>query len=236
MADINGRSLEDVLNHYDFRATRKGFKPYFVVKASSQVKFSHEDDDVTAGRELLEENLKSAKMAGNTSVFSIIFYKRLDKNGECTGTGEVYNVRLNDPGQYSNVNAMVMPNMMGELKQTLETINGRLAALEEPEDDEDEEDDDGGFLGGITKDPEMKQALMRMLFQQMGLINPKQGYQAQGPINGVPDPAEEKEKIRTALQIMAKHTNSLGDDLMRLAKIAETDPNQFNFLLSMLRK
>jgi hypothetical protein len=34
---------------------------------------------------------------------------------------------------------------------------------------------------------------------------------------------------------MSQHTPSLGDDLMKLANIAQNNPGQFNMLLSMLR-
>ena len=237
MTDINGRSVEDVLSNYDLRSNQKGFKPYYIVKIASHVKFSHTEDDALAGRELLEENLRAAKAAGSCALMSVIYFKRLDKNGEPTGTGESFNVSLNEAGSYPAIQSGngYVPVYVNEIKSSLDSINGRLAALEE--DDEDEEDqEDEGFLSGITKDPEMKNALMRMLFQQMGFINAKQGYQGgpAQPINGVE--MNESDKIRQALKIMAKHTSTLGDDLMKLATIAETDPNQFNFLLSMLRK
>jgi ferritin len=69
----------------------------------------------------------------------------------------------------------------------------------------------------------------------MGVQN-NNAYQQPTTLNGIDNPEEEKDKIRNALQIMSKHTKSLGDDLMKLATMSEQDPNQFQLLLTMLRK
>jgi len=46
----------------------------------------------------------------------------------------------------------------------------------------------------------------------------------------------DSEKLDTALVILKAADPDLEDDLLRLANIAQTDPDQFRFLLKMLRK
>jgi len=229
--DINARSVEDAMKHYDFRAEKKGFKPFYIVKAANQPKFSNTEDDINLGREILEMNLQAAKQVGNTSTFSICFYKRLDKNMECSGVPEVFNIKLNDPNAYN----AVIPSHNGlfsDLSRTMENIDARMIDLESKlnEEDQDEEEEDEGLLGGITKDPEFKKMILSMFFNSMA-----GGPNKTPPINGVPG-EDEKDKIRTSLQILSKHTNSLGDDLTKLATIAQTNPSQFDMLINMLRK
>jgi len=235
--DINGRSVEDVLNQYDYRVENdKNFKGYYKVVAAKQTKFSHKDDDLPTGRQKLEFNLRAAHLGGNTSLFSICFYPKLDKSGELSGDPEIFNVRLNNPNDYAPAITSPQPQQPSinhEILNTLQTINGRLTALEEQdeEDDEDEEDDSlMGMLNGLPK--ETKQSLLLNALSLFGMKTPSP------TINGVPgDQPEgnETEKIRTALKIMAQHTPTLGDDLMKLASIAQNNPGQFNMLLSMLR-
>ena len=47
---------------------------------------------------------------------------------------------------------------------------------------------------------------------------------------------DDADKLTTALQILKQADPQLEDDLLRLAKLAQEDPSQFNFLLKMLRK
>ena len=229
MSAILGSTIEDVLEHFDFRASKKDFKPYFVLKSAGTIHWTNREDDITSARESLENSLKAFKTKGSTAVISIIFYRKLDKNEEPTGTGETFTVRLNEVNQYGQGLPMMNPSITA-LEQKIDILSGKLAELSDEEEEEEEE----GWLSGITKEPEFKNYIMKMFFSQMGLQN--NSYQQPTTLNGVENPEEEKEKIRTALQLLSKHTKSLGDDLMKLATMSETDTNQFQFLLTMLRK
>lgn len=242
MADINARSVEEVLSNYDFRATQKGFKPYYEVKAVGQIKFYHTEDDIVNGRETLEQCLNSQKYCGNTSVFTIMYFTRLDKNGECTGKSSSINVRLNEPGGYlpehKGADLMTM-QLLKEIKELQMVQDSRLKALEE--DEEEEEEEDNTLMGKIGKiwqgmPQNMQTAAIMGIMKKLGLLEIPQPS-----INGVPeedtitDTKTESEKIRTALQILSTATPTLGEDLMKLANIAKTNPSQFNMLLQMLR-
>lgn len=233
--DINGRSVKDVLEQFDFRAENdKKFKGFYKVTASKQTKFSNTDDDLIIARLKLEQNLTAAQLTGNTSIFSICFYNRLDKNGELAGEPEVFNVRLNNPNDYVAAAPAPTSGVNAEILRELQTINGRLTALEEPEEEDDDEPDDDSIFGMINGlPPETKQQLLITgLSQLFGIKQPG------ATINGVPGEnttTTESDKIKNALKIMAQHTPNLGDDLQKLAHIAETNPAQFKMLLSMLR-
>ena len=49
-------------------------------------------------------------------------------------------------------------------------------------------------------------------------------------VAGIPDQV----KINQAIEILSKHDDRLGEHLLTLAQIAESDNQKFNFLLSML--
>jgi len=232
--DINGRSVKDVLEQFDFRAENdKKFKGFYKVTAAKQTKFSNTDDDLIIARLKLEQNLTAAQVSGNTSIFSICFYNRLDKNGELAGEPEVFNIRLNNPNEYI---AAVPTNNSGvnaEILRELQTINGRLTALEEEPEEDDEPEDDSifGMINGLPA--QTKQQLLMSGLSTLFGIKP-----TSATINGVPGEGEtisEADKIKNALKIMAQHTPTLGDDLQKLSYIAETNPAQFKMLLSMLR-
>jgi hypothetical protein len=52
-------------------------------------------------------------------------------------------------------------------------------------------------------------------------------------INGTPD--EKEENIARAINVLWKHDSQLDSDLLKLGAVAESNPSQFNFLLSALR-
>lgn len=230
---ISGESIADVLANYDFRSEQKDFIPIYCVKIAGEVIYTNRDTDVEASREMLERAL--AQVGKSSAVISICYYRKLDKNEEPTGTCEIYNARLNPVNDYASSGSS-SNSQISALESKIDMLNGKIAELEaEDQEDEDEEEEDG-WLSGISKSPEFKQYIMQMLFQNMGFTGAKQGYQQTSPtINGV-EPTNESDKIRTALKIIAKHTKSLGDDLMKLAEMSESNPQQFQFLLSMLRK
>jgi len=229
--NIDGKSVDDALINFDFRAAQKNFKPYFKIKIGADYKYTNIDTDITFAREQLAELLeiiRNRHIENNlNSIVQIMYYKNIDKKEELCGTPETYNVKFFEDRHFLPANQQPVNN---QLLSTLSSIDERLKKLEEEEEEEEEEE--ANFLSGIYKDPDMKRALMQMLISGLG------GNKTPQTINGVPgqDPQNESDKIRTALKVIAQHTKTLGDDLLKLASMAENDPAQFNFLLTMLRK
>ncbi len=101
--------------------------------------------------------------------------------------------------------------------------NELLRRLEEIEMRLDDRDDDGG--GGSTLDT---------IALLAGLLNQKQGPALAGP-EVAEDRKQEIEKIRRAVAVLQKHDDHLGDDLLKLAQIAEQSPERFSMLIQTLR-
>jgi hypothetical protein len=114
-------------------------------------------------------------------------------------------------------------------------IASRLAAIEErlsePEETEEHAGGTDNIVGVIMQNPAIMQVIQGLIMRAVDKIIPNAPGAPVG-IAGVDD----GEKLTTALQILKAADPHLEDDLLRLAKLAQEDPGQFNFLLKMLRK
>jgi hypothetical protein len=208
--------------------------PYYAIIDSKQVLSSNRNnDDIDEIADKIKSYLLPAEQNKNSEVLTIkVFEKPFKDAKKDDGTATRY-FRLFD--EYVGYLGRVENTQNDRMLQMLETINARLAALETVEEDEEDEEpkQDTGLMGLIDtalKSEEMKGMLINGF---MGLANrfiqPKTTALA-----GIPE--EQDAKILQAVEILKKHDNILGDDLLKLASIAVNDNGQFNFLLSMLRK
>lgn len=111
-------------------------------------------------------------------------------------------------------------------------ILSRLEAIEQKisNDDQGEEiEEKPQGLAGIVNNPEFQSMIVQYIGAIVDRVLPikKQAV----AINGFDD-----NKLDQAIEILKKHDPQLEDDLLILANMAETNPGQFKFLLSMLRK
>jgi hypothetical protein len=112
-------------------------------------------------------------------------------------------------------------------------ILSRLEAIEQKisnddQDDQDERNNQQG-LSGIVNNPEFQSMIVQYIGAIVDRIIPIKKQSV--AINGIVD-----NKLDQALTILKKHDPELENDLMILAEMAEKNPGQFKFLLSMLRK
>jgi hypothetical protein len=230
-------SIEDVLSFFD-AADGCNYYEMYIGHEQDPAKFRGKEyfDDPGAGRHKLEQALIANKQnADNVNPYSIFLYSLNGKKKELLmATTFQLNKRQNlypyNPQPFSN------SSELADLKAELIALKMKMA---EPEDYEDDEPEDDNILGQVLKNDQFKQILM------MGISNlffPKQNVQGLAGIPGsVPEKQNEKQysqddKIDIALEILGKHDDTLGDDLMLLAQMAENDPGQFKFLLNLLRK
>ena len=78
--------------------------------------------------------------------------------------------------------------------------------------------------------------MQNMLIQQlqgMFMPNTTKVTNVAGVLDGVE--SDQDQKIDEAIETLKQYTPNLGDDLILLAQIALNDPQQFKFLLKMLR-
>lgn len=121
-------------------------------------------------------------------------------------------------------------NYMGNYNNA---ILSRLEAIEQKISNDDQEEDDDQpepqGLAGIVNNPEFQSMIVQYIGAIVDRVLPIKKQSV--AINGVDD-----NKLEQALTILKKHDPELENDLMILADMAENNPGQFKFLLSMLRK
>jgi len=114
-------------------------------------------------------------------------------------------------------------------------IESRINAMEEsPEFEEEEEEAPKGFAGVIDtllNNEQIQIAMINAVTNMIGKFMPQPKPMA---LAGIPE--EQDDKIMGAIAILKQHDANLGDDLLKLADMAQNNNGQFNFLLSMLRK
>lgn len=211
--------------------------PYFSVWNGRQILFSYYGEDQDEAINKLMENIEAAAQNGMTDILTLYVHPEKDKNGYITDkTPRIASlnfrcVELNQPQYVAGVsNPEVITNR--QLMERLNELESRLTAQEEVEE-EAEEEEDNDFFGTILKSPEMKQLLMTAA---VGMIQKFSGS-GQGNVQSLAGTGDSQdEKINYAIEVLKKHDSELGDDLLKLASIAENDGSQFKFLLQMLRK
>jgi hypothetical protein len=238
-ADFVG--IENILDWYETNANN----PYFSVWQGKLMKFGYNDEDKDKGKLLLADNLQAYQQGGHNEVLTLKLHPKKEKNGYITDKTPICasaNFRVNELQSMGNIYPYIsqqqqQPNDL--ILQKLNAIETRLNSIEEEDEEEIEEEKPQGINGVINNLFANEQIQMAMVgiisnFAQK-LLTPKQPVQntvtALAGINSNDD-----EKINIAIDTLKKYDESLGDDLLRLADIAENNNSQFNFLISMLRK
>jgi hypothetical protein len=120
---------------------------------------------------------------------------------------------------------------MNEMQQAIDNLSN--------DDDDDDDDDEQPAVNGQNDLVE--------LLQRSGIISALLGVKTNNPqpvMNGIDTPqaetatklnADQIKNIQTAIAVLKKHDSEIDKDLLKLAAIAENNPDQFKFLLSALR-
>lgn len=243
-------SVDDVLNFYeqhneaDFRIFA-GNKP-----ESAYCRFEYLDGNKQIGAENLYNNLLALKQnVQNTNQYLLQIIKKARSvkagkkaidyvnvtfqlnNSDVQAIGNNYVAGINESHRLE----ALYEKMLNQQKQTISELENRLAALEDEEDSEEVEEENS-VIGGIMKNPEIQTLLIGALTKFLTPQNSSMSNTAR--INGISEAMQSEsqdEKIQAAIEILKQHDLSLGDDLLKLASIAESNVKQFNMLLSMLR-
>lgn len=195
------------------------------------VRGEYRDNDKNIGREHLINSLIALKNnAQNTNTYLL----QLVENKRTKHTPSV-TFQLNQRDMVSPYMPMVIPNNNNNdlILQKLNGIESRINAIED-EDIEDEEEKPAGITGIIDtllQNEQIQIAMVGAVTSFLGKFMPQNKPMA---LAGIPE--EQDEKIIGAIAILKQHDANLGDDLMKLADMAENNNGQFNFLISMLRK
>jgi hypothetical protein len=212
--------------------TNEGLPYYAIMDSKAIFSSNRNNDDIDEVADKLKRELLAFEQNKNSDVLTIKVFEKPFKDAKKEDGAATRYVRLFD--EYVGYLGRVENTQNDRMMQILETINARLAALETVEEDEEEEvKQDTGLMGLIDtalKSEEMKGMLINGF---MGLAN-KFIQPKTTALAGIPE--EQDAKIAQAIETLKQHDNILGDDLLKLASIADNDNVQFNFLLSMLRK
>lgn len=230
-------TIDEVLGFYEQHKT-----PFFGIYVDMLVnktkrRYFFEDDDMIKGRDILNEALHTlASNRSNTNTYTIAVFRKKGKGKQDPQFPEGFELenqitfKLNDASiqPYQPVIAGTDSRELAMIRAELAALKMQLAADDETEDDEDDEDDENNFLGNIFKDPTIQKNIA------MGLMSLFNGNT--GKVTNLAGIGDQDEKIRQAIEILRQADPELGDDLLRLAEIAENSPAQFKMLLNMLRK
>lgn len=213
--------------------------PFWAVwNGSNCIAANDEHNDMQVATDLLRECLSRLSPATNIT-YNLKIYKECPETGitEKTVPSRGAGFRLFElpggPLEY-------MQNKWARKNETLQLSNNnnelltRLAAIEaklaEPEEEEETEEDkpDGimGMINGLVERPEIQTAIFAWVSK---LLAPPAKVTALG---SVPAPGS----LDESLAILKSADPQLESDLALLAKMAQEQPGQFSFLLSMLRK
>lgn len=211
--------------------------PFFVVAdGKNHLHKNESDDDIESAAAELQSFLIKLNQASN-AVYTLKIYEVIPKGG----------IKENTPADYSlnfrlNLESMLpAPDQLGsiqsrnenhnQLMNAIAALNARIDAMESDDDLDDDDLDDQpqgitGAIGSMLAKPEVQTMLLNGFMNLFSNLSQKKP-QAMAGVND--------DQLQTALSILSECDDQLADDLMKLAKIAKSNPAQFQMLLSMLR-
>jgi len=213
----------------------------WAILAGKEIFTAFEDADITLGEAALAEALKLLEKGGSQGTLTLRVYP--DNIGTITYSSvplRGFNFRLYEE------NGSPWHQNQARIAE-LEAQNLRLIeALESAKEEDDEEEKPSSILSGIQsvvgqilQDPDMKQMIMAgvgtLLHKVTGMFN--RPAQVAGVQNRPTEfPQDQINKVDQALDILEAIDAQLGDHLLKLAAIAQSNPGTYKMLLGMLEK
>jgi hypothetical protein len=186
-----------------------------------QFLFKYAGENVEEARQALQDTLIMIEQSESTAIYTLKVYEELPKGvkikekTECDGS---FNFRLQD--DLPSVNRVNYQNSM----------SSQLAALNKKLDDymADDAEEDESTMGQIGKFLEHPIA-QRLVSGILGInIQPQTGA-----INGIPA-ANQDGKATKAIELLKTKDPRIGEHLEKLANIAEKQPQNFAYMLSLI--
>lgn len=219
-------------------AFKQNDMPYYSVqwkegKKVLSLSFNNTIEDMDAAAEKLQNYLMSLNHASGDEYYLQLWEDAPEKklrieDGDCTYKFVLRQLPYT-PEQYEERNQQYAENRANKWNELMTRLSAIEEKINEPEEEEEEEEEQlsmAGIVNQLIQKPEIQTALMGYI----GNLFTKQPM----AVAGVPD--QQVNSLEQSLQTLAKHTQNLEGDLKLLADMAEKNPTQFKFLLSMLRK
>jgi len=206
-------------------------------------------------RETLEQFLKLLATSSSTAVYTLNLYEDLPVKTKIKPSLEAdyaFNFTCySDLGQESPFHSQAYGRMQ-QLQDTVTRLEAQAAARAAEQDLEEEPAEVGGvegLLNGILGDDRVKVFIQNKMFELAdSWIKPKP---APAPVRAMPMPQaasvgavdpekpyviteDQNIKITQALEILARVDPNLGDNLIKLAAIAQKEPSKYAMLAKML--
>jgi len=189
------------------------------------------------------EKIKSNAMNTNPYLLEVV-HKAKGKGQKAVTTNITFQINFPAAIGYGNgqIGGGVSPELVSVLKGIAETNNLILSKLNGAEAGEEETEVLTGVhknpLMGMIERPEIQNVLAQALGQFLGKVLNLNGKETvvnnfQKPqLNGI---NMQDEKCMQAIEILKKHDPEIGDSLLKLAALAQTNPDYFKQLITMLK-
>lgn len=183
-------------------------------------------DDTALDEEDFASDGKMKRSRSKRIRFSFMLKAPSDNLGVINGKPEVIQPDMSSFVPRSEVDKMITDAVEKTLlKIQIKRLEDKINELEEEDEEEDEEE-----IGGVGG------SAMAFLDKLGALMNAKKPEEA--AINGIEGENTKEAKIKRlneAIKTLAKHDKDIDKSLAKLAEIAETKPDTFQQLLSMLQ-
>lgn len=225
-------------------------EPYYSLWNGKQICFAYADPDQVKGRDLLETNLRAFENQGVTDLFTLKLHSALDRAGAVTDKSPVSgSLNFRPVDMYAQQVGGTTPINAYHNNPGMRQI---LADLQELKADREAEDlpaePDPGVLGTINRVleiPGVQEAVAPLISGLIAKIFPgipmpapaavpsAAAIQPAGSLAGIPQ--DQNEKIDQALDVLEQSSPTIGDDLLLLANLSQSDPAKFQMMLGALR-
>ena len=201
-------------------------------------------------RNTLSGFLELLKDSDTTAMYTLHIYEDLPKGGKIKLSTEPdysfnFLVTEEEAPRHARNREIIESNRI--LMDKVTALEARLAAREDEGDDDQPMGSLGAILSGLLEDDKIKDwirtkaiGLADKWFNNPQSTNVVPMNRAIGKVGAVTqdDPIlineEQRVKMTEAIEILARVDSRLGDNLMKLAKIAESDPGKYNTMAAML--
>jgi len=226
---------DNVLNWFEANAK----EPYFSVWKGREILFSNNENDFEAAKDKLHSNIVAGEQNNVTEDLQLRLHYKPAK-GYINNKSEYHSSLFFTPTEVETMHPATMyyqnNNNNNAILEKLNGIESRISAIETDEDPEEEEEEEkpkgiNGIIDTLLQNEQIQMAMINAATSFIGKFMPQNKPMG---IAGIPE--EQDEKIIGAIAILKQHNANLGDDLMKLADMAQNNNGQFNFLISMLRK
>lgn len=239
MADFN--SIENFVNAYIDNGS-----PYYVLAVGNDIKIRNPKNgeilSIEEASQVLTQTLERYVNSpdNHRNIFKLYIFEDLPKSRLTFMTAKKEADTVISLHMPSTENYVSKPYNSGNA-EILAELKALRMKVETMEGTDEEEEPTNPIIGALTSNPELMNTLVLTAVSAITGIIAKFTNQPtintmKPAINGInTDKITEQQKIDKAIEVLAQSTPNLGDSLLILAKMSIDNPQQYKFLLGMLK-